>query len=45
MIRLPQKNIDVINTECATSKLVEECHLDKNKLSGLIYNEIINLLD
>lgn len=40
-----KKSVNVINTECATSKLVEECHLDKNELSELIYNEIINLLD
>lgn len=45
MIHLLQKNVNVIHTECATSKLVEECHLDKNELSELIYNEIINLLD
>ncbi|PKG49705.1 MULTISPECIES: hypothetical protein [Olleya] len=40
-----KKSVNVINTECATSKLVEECHLDKNELSELICNEIINLLD
>ena len=45
MIHLLQKNVNVIHTECATSKLVEECHLDKNELSELIYNEIINQND
>ncbi|WP_282068918.1 hypothetical protein [Olleya namhaensis] len=42
---LTTKSVNVIHTECATSKLVEECHLDKNEFSELIYNEIINLLD